>query len=70
MLSLDMKFELEQLVVLKDAIALCEKEQDYVSRDLLEDILEDEEEYIDLLESQEYLIKNSGIQNYIQSQMS
>ena len=70
MLSMDMKFQLEQIPVIKNAIVLCEQEQDYVSRDVLEDILEQEEEYVDWLESQEYLIKNAGIQNYIQSQVS
>lgn len=69
MLSLDMRFELDQVPLLKDAIALCETKQDYVSRDLLESILECEEEYIDWLESQEYLIQNAGIQNYLQSQI-
>lgn len=69
MLSCDMKFELEQLPVLRAAIAHCESVQDYVTRDMLEEILEDEEEYIDWLESQEYLIINSGIENYLQSQM-
>lgn len=70
MLSLDMKFQLEQLPQIKNAIAICESEQDYVSRDLLEDILEYEEEYVDWLETQEYLIQTTGIQNYIQSQVS
>ena len=69
MLSLDMRFELDQVPALKDAVALCESKQDYVSRDLLESILEYEEEYIDWLESQEYLIQNAGIQNYLQAQM-
>ena len=69
MLSLDMRFELDQIPALKDAIALCESKKDYVSRELLEDILEYEEEYVDWLESQEYLIKNTGIQNYLQSKM-
>lgn len=69
MLSSDMKFELEQLPVLRAAITHCESVQDYVTRDILEEILEDEEEYIDWLESQKYLIKNSGIENYLQSQM-
>ena len=68
MLGLDMKFELEQVPVLKDAIALCESEKDYVSREILEEILEYEEEYIDWLEAQEYQIQKAGIQNYIQAQ--
>lgn len=68
MLSLDQRFELEQIPVLKEAIALCELEKDYVSRELLEDILEAEEDYIDWLEAQEYQIEHMGIQNYIQSQ--
>lgn len=70
MLQCDMQFQLDHITVLRKAIAHCETVQDYVSRDLLEDILEDEEEYVDWLESQEYLIKNAGIQNYIQSQMN
>ena len=69
MLSCDMKFELEQLPVLRAAIAHCESVQDYVTRDMLEEILEVEEEYIDWLETQEFLIKNAGIENYLQSQM-
>lgn len=56
--------------MLRDAISLCEAEQDYVSRDLLEDILEDEEEHLDWLESQQELITLTGIQNYLQSQIS
>ena len=70
MLALDMKFELEQVPVLKDAIALSEVEKDFVSREILEDILEYEEEYIDWLEAQEYQIQKAGIQNYIQAQIS
>ena len=68
MLSLDKQFELEQIPALKEAIALCELEKDYVSRELLGDILEAEEDYIDWLEAQEYQIETMGIQNYIQSQ--
>lgn len=57
----------EQLVLLKEAIAYCESVRDYVSREILEEILEYEEEYLDWLESQQYLIANTGIQNYLQS---
>jgi len=69
MLSCDMAFQTEQLEVLRTAIAHCEVAQDYVTRDMLEEILEEEEEYLDWIETQEYLIKNTGIENYLQSQM-
>ncbi|ABN60457.1 MULTISPECIES: bacterioferritin [Shewanella] len=70
MLDCDLAMVQEQLTLLRDAISLCETEQDYVSRDLLEDILEDEEEHLDWLESQQELITLTGIQNYLQSQIS
>ena len=54
---------------LVDAIQFCEQEQDYVSRDLLEELLEETEEQIDWFESQQWLIENSGLQNYLQSVM-
>ncbi|GAA5316761.1 MAG: bacterioferritin [Candidatus Pelagadaptatus aseana] len=69
MLQCDMAFQQEQHKLLKDAIAYCETAQDYVSRDILEDILSYEEEHIDWLEAQEYLIDNTGLENYLQSQM-
>lgn len=70
MIQCDLKFELEQVRVLKQAIAFFEEKQDYVSRELLEEILGYEEDYIDWIESQQYLIKHVGIQNYLQAQMS
>lgn len=54
---------------LKAAIAHCESVGDYVSRELLESILESEEEHIDWLETQLDLIQRVGLQNYLQSQM-
>ena len=69
MLDCDLKMLLAQLDVLKAAIALCEQHQDYVSRDLLEDILEDEEAHLDWLESQFELIGLTGIENYLQSHL-
>jgi bacterioferritin len=54
---------------LKAAIVHCEKIGDYVSRELLEDILESEEEHIDFLETQLQLIDRVGLPNYCQSQM-
>lgn len=69
MLQCDMDFQMEQLPLLREAIAYCETASDYVSRDLLEDILEYEEDHVDWIETQQYLIDNAGIENYLQSQM-
>ncbi len=67
MLQCDMEFQHEQLPLLRDAIELCEKQRDYVSRELLEDILEYEEDHVDWIETQQSLIQNVGIENYLQS---
>jgi bacterioferritin len=69
--TLECDLKLEQLAHpdLKAAIAHCEKIGDYVSRELLEDILESEEEHIDFLETQIELVGHVGLQNYCQSQM-
>ena len=69
MINCDLQFQLDHLKLVRDAIAHCETAQDYVTRDMLEDILQYEEDYLDWLETQEHLIKNTGIQNYLQSQM-
>ncbi|HEX6363745.1 MAG TPA: bacterioferritin [Albitalea sp.] len=68
-LDCDLKAELESQALLKDAIQHCESVRDYVSRDLLEDILEDTEEQIDHLETQKELVGKVGEQNWLQSQM-
>jgi bacterioferritin len=64
-----MAFELEQVDALKQAITLCETKKDYISRELLESILEYEEDHIDWIETQQQLIVNIGSQNYLQSTM-
>ncbi len=69
MLRCDLALQQDQLVILREAIRLAEQASDFVSRDLLEDILEEEEEFLDWLETQETLIATTGIQNYLQSQM-
>lgn len=69
MLKCDLKLEMIAVPMLKEGIAYCESVKDYVSRELLEDILESEEEHIDWLETQLGLIDKVGIQNYLQSQM-
>ena len=68
-LSCDLTLEREAHPMLKAGIAHCEAVGDYVSRELLEDILESEEEHIDWLETQIELIDRVGVQNYLQSQM-
>jgi bacterioferritin len=69
MLQCDLDQIVEQLEVLKEAIAYCESVKDYVSRELLEEIQEYEEEYLDWLETQQSLIAQGGIENYQQSMM-
>jgi bacterioferritin len=50
---------------LREGIALCEERKDYVSRNLLREILDDEEEHVDWLETQLGLIEKVGIENYV-----
>ncbi len=69
-ISCDLKLEMLALPDLKEGIAHCEKSGDYMSRDLLKEILDSEEEHIDWLETQQELIEKVGLQNYLQSQMS
>ena len=65
-LECDLKLEQKALVDLRDGIAHAETVRDYLSRDLLADILEDEEEHVDYIEQQLDLIGLMGIENYIQ----
>lgn len=69
MLQCDKDFQLEQITLLRDSIALCEQERDYVSRELLEDILEYEEEHVDWIDAQQFLIQHTGIENYLQTKL-
>lgn len=68
-LHCDLKLELGSVTVLKDGIAHCESVRDYVSRELLEEILQDTEGHVDHLETQIELVAKVGEQNWLQSQM-
>jgi bacterioferritin len=68
-LQCDLSSEQGAQATLKDGIASCEQARDYVSRELFARILEDTEEHIDWLETQIDLVREVGVQNYLQSQM-
>ncbi|MES2624440.1 MAG: bacterioferritin [Pseudomonadota bacterium] len=69
MMQSDLALEMRAIPDLRVAIAHAETVRDYVSKELLEDILEGEEEHVDWLETQLSLIEKVGIQNYQQSKM-
>lgn len=69
LLNCDLKMEYGAQATIKDGIAYCESVRDYVSRELLQGILDDTEEHIDFLETQIDLMQKVGLQNYLQSQM-
>ena len=68
LLKADLALEEEAIPLLRDAIAHCESVRDYVSRDLFAHILDNEEHHVDMLETQFELIRQMGLQNYIQLQ--
>ena len=68
-LHCDLRIEIGSHPLLKEAIAYCESVRDYVTREILEDILSDTEEHIDHLETQIELVAQVGEQNWLQSQM-
>jgi bacterioferritin len=70
MLESDLRVEYEVAAKLKEVIAICETEQDYVSRDMLLILLDDTEmDHAHWLEQQLGLIKRLGLSNYLQSQV-
>ncbi len=69
MLQCDLDLEMDAMPILRECVAYAESANDFVSRELFEDILTSEEEHVDWLETQLELIDKTGIQNYLQSQM-
>jgi len=67
-LKADLALEEEALPPLREGIAYCESVRDYVTRDLFAAILDSEEEHVDTLEKQFDMIRQMGIENYIQLQ--
>lgn len=69
MLECDLALEMDAIPDLREAIQYCESARDFVSRELLDGILDSEEEHVDWLETQLDLIERVGIENYQQSMM-
>jgi len=69
-LKSDLALEMQALPDLREAVTYAESVNDYVSRELFETVLTDEEEHVDWLETQLELIDKTGVENYLQSQMS
>ncbi len=67
-LKADLAMEQDAIPLLREAIRHCESVADYVSREVLERILESEEEHVDFLERQFDMIARMGLQNYVQLQ--
>jgi bacterioferritin len=65
-LKADLALEHDAIPLLKEAIAHCETVRDFVSRDLFADILANEEEHVDILETQFEMIERMGLANYVQ----
>lgn len=70
MLECDVQLEQMKSTALIEAIKVCEAESDYVSRDMLHKLKEENEEHIDWLENQLFLIEEMGLENFIQQAAS
>jgi len=65
----DLAAESNNQAYLKEAIIASEQARDFVSREMLHTILDDTEEHIDWIETQQRLIDETGLQNYLQEHM-
>ena len=69
MIELDHKVQFQDVNAIRDAVKVCEEHQDYVSRDMLNHILDSQEEHLDWLETQIDLMSRLGNELYLQSQV-
>ena len=67
-LTCDLKMVCDIRTNLQKAMASCEDVRDYITRDMFEALLEESEEHIDWIETQQWLVNNTGLENYLQSQ--
>jgi bacterioferritin len=67
-LQADLELEHDALALLRDAVQHCEAVRDYASRDLFAHILAAEEEHVDFIETQQSMIEQMGLANYLQLQ--
>jgi bacterioferritin len=67
-LDCDLQSEVTGRTALVEGVALCEEKQDFVTREILADILEGTEDHIDFIETQLKVLASVGLQNYLQSQ--
>ena len=65
----DIESERTNQACLKEAITICEEKRDFISREILESILDDTEDHIDWIETQQKRIELAGLQNYVQEHM-
>ncbi len=68
-LTCDLRLEADQNELIKQAIEICEEHKDFVSRQLLVSLKDGHEEHYDWLNTQQELIEDMGLENYIQSQI-
>ena len=69
MLKCDLDLEMDSLTLLRSVVVYCESVSDYVTRDLLREIIDAEEQHVDDLETELDLMSKVGIKNYLQSKM-
>ena len=68
-LKADLKLEMDSVNLLREGISHCTKVGDFTTRHMLEDMVTDEDEHIDWIETQQETIRQVGLENYLSEQM-